>query len=152
MIQKNHEKGREDLNRKACQYLAIATRKTDDEDPVGLACGANQDCTHERNLVLGANALRFSWPLYTAVVCTFGYLRSVLSLSISFYLITDRWILTIVMPTCIYLVEYAGGTTFVNMYQPYVLRLILVQWTVYNICKSCTPHKKIKNDVLKKMV
>ena len=72
---RKHEKGRRDLNRKACQYLAIAKRKTNDEDPVGLACGANQDCTHERNLVLGANALRFSWPSYTAVVCTIGYLR-----------------------------------------------------------------------------
>jgi hypothetical protein len=67
-FKRNNEKSREDLNRKACQYLAIATRKTDDEDPVGSAYGANQNyekdmilplCTHERNLVLGANALRF---------------------------------------------------------------------------------------------
>jgi hypothetical protein len=36
-FKRNHEKGREDLNRKACQYLAIARRKTDDEDPVGSA-------------------------------------------------------------------------------------------------------------------
>jgi hypothetical protein len=31
--------------------------------------------THERNLVLGADAQRFSWPSYTAVVHTIGYLR-----------------------------------------------------------------------------
>jgi hypothetical protein len=31
--------------------------------------------TRECNLVLGANALRFSRPSYTAVVCTIGYLR-----------------------------------------------------------------------------
>jgi hypothetical protein len=31
------------LNRKACQYLAIAMRKTDDEDPVGSAYGANRN-------------------------------------------------------------------------------------------------------------
>jgi hypothetical protein len=40
-LKRNHEKGREDLNRKASQYLAIATRKTEDDNPVGLAFGAN---------------------------------------------------------------------------------------------------------------
>jgi hypothetical protein len=40
-FKRNHEKGREDLNRKASQYLAIATRKTEDDNPVGLAFGAN---------------------------------------------------------------------------------------------------------------
>ena len=32
--------------------------------------------THECNLVLGANAQRFSWPSYTAVVRTIRYLQS----------------------------------------------------------------------------
>jgi hypothetical protein len=42
-FKRNYEnKGREDLNWKACQYLAIATRKTEDVNPVGLAFGANQ--------------------------------------------------------------------------------------------------------------
>ena len=65
----NHEKGREDLNPKASQYLAIATKKTEDDNPVGSAFGANPKYerdmilpirTHERNLVLGANTQRFS--------------------------------------------------------------------------------------------
>ena len=67
-FKRNHEKGREDLNRKASQYLAIATRKTEDHNPVGLAFGANPEeerdiiiPLHTRdNLVLGANAQRFS--------------------------------------------------------------------------------------------
>jgi hypothetical protein len=40
-FKRNHEKGREDLNRKAYQYLANAMRKTEDENPVGSAFGAN---------------------------------------------------------------------------------------------------------------
>jgi hypothetical protein len=40
-FKKNQEKGREDLIWKACQYLANATRMTEDEDPVGLVFGAN---------------------------------------------------------------------------------------------------------------
>ena len=41
-FKRNHEKGREDLNWKASQYLAVATRKTESDNPVGLAFGANQ--------------------------------------------------------------------------------------------------------------
>jgi hypothetical protein len=68
-FKRNHEKGREDLNWKASQYLAIATRKREDDNPVGSAFGTNLKkerdmilplCTHEHNLVLGANAQRFS--------------------------------------------------------------------------------------------
>jgi hypothetical protein len=40
-FKRNHEKGREDLNRKTSQYLAIATRKTEDDNPAGLAFDAN---------------------------------------------------------------------------------------------------------------
>ena len=40
-FKRNHEKGREDLNRKASQYLAIAARKTEDDNPVGSAFGVN---------------------------------------------------------------------------------------------------------------
>ena len=40
-FKRNHEKGREDLNQKASQYLAIATRKTEDDNPVGSAFGTN---------------------------------------------------------------------------------------------------------------
>jgi hypothetical protein len=42
-FKRNHEKGREDFNQKASQYLAIATRKTEDDNPVGWAFGANQN-------------------------------------------------------------------------------------------------------------
>jgi hypothetical protein len=37
----NQEKGKEDLNQKTSQYLAIATRKTEGGNPLGLAFGAN---------------------------------------------------------------------------------------------------------------
>ncbi len=68
-FKRNNKKGREDLNWKAGQYLAVATRKTEGDNPVGSAFGANPNqerdmilplrrCEH--NLVLGANAQRFS--------------------------------------------------------------------------------------------
>ena len=41
-FKRNHEKGREDLNQKASQYLAIAMRKTEGDNPVGWAFGANR--------------------------------------------------------------------------------------------------------------
>ncbi len=40
-FKRNHEKGREDSNWKASQYPAIATRKTEGDNPVGLAFGTN---------------------------------------------------------------------------------------------------------------
>jgi hypothetical protein len=41
-FKRNHEKGKEDLNWKASQYLAIAVRKTEGDNPFGSAFGANQ--------------------------------------------------------------------------------------------------------------
>ena len=40
-FKRNNKKGREDLNWKAGQYLAVATRKTEGDNPVGSAFGAN---------------------------------------------------------------------------------------------------------------
>jgi hypothetical protein len=40
-FKRNHEKGREDLNQKASQHLAVATGKTEGDNPVGSAFGAN---------------------------------------------------------------------------------------------------------------
>jgi hypothetical protein len=40
-FKRNHKKGREDLNWKASQYLAIAARKTEYDNPVGSAFGTN---------------------------------------------------------------------------------------------------------------
>ncbi len=40
-FKRNNKKGREDLNWKAHQYLAVALRKTEGDNPVGSAFGAN---------------------------------------------------------------------------------------------------------------
>ncbi len=82
-FKRNHKKGREDLNWKASQVPGNCYKKDRgwQSSWAGFWCLPNLERdmilplhTCERNLVLGANAHRFSWSLYTTVVLTIGYL------------------------------------------------------------------------------
>ena len=84
LFERNHEKGRGDLNRTASEVSGNHYKKDRrwQSSWISFYClpKLERDMilplrTHGRNLVLRPNAQRFSWPSYTSVVRTIGYLQ-----------------------------------------------------------------------------